>query len=94
MACYNLRSIPKGGLPSTLETLIIWDCSKLVAQHGHWGLEGLTSLKTLDINDCNGVLDSFPARSLPVSLTSFQFRGTPRLQKLERKFSKCRNISS
>ncbi|PON74397.1 LRR domain containing protein [Parasponia andersonii] len=81
--CQNLESLtfppeiesfgPEGGvgLASKLEKLTIWGCNKLVAQHGHWDLKGLTSLKTLRMQSCDVVLDSFPALSFPVSLTSF-----------------------
>ncbi|PON74353.1 LOW QUALITY PROTEIN: LRR domain containing protein [Parasponia andersonii] len=79
--CPKIESFPEGGLPSSLRNLRIDDCSKLVAQHMHWDLHGLTSLKSLEISDCDVVLDSFPVGLLPNSLTSFRLRYLPRLKK-------------
>ncbi|PON74390.1 LRR domain containing protein [Parasponia andersonii] len=81
--CPEIESFPQGGLPSKLEGLRIRNCSKLLAQHGHWDFEGLNSLKTLRIGDCDVVLDSFPAGSLPAaSLTLLFLRNLSGLQSL------------
>ena len=66
--CPETESFPEGALPSKLEELQIHNCNKLLAQHRHWNLERLTSLKTLNIEDCDVALDSFPAGSLPLRL--------------------------
>ncbi|PON49733.1 hypothetical protein TorRG33x02_316670, partial [Trema orientale] len=90
--CNNLRSLPQH-MPSKLEELIIRNCSKLVAQHEHWDFEGLTSLKTLHIEDCDVVLDSFPAGSLPAaSLTELLLENLPGLQSLNG--SAFKNVTS
>ncbi|PON39731.1 LRR domain containing protein [Trema orientale] len=80
--CPKIESFPEGGLPSSLRNLRIDDCNKLVAQHMHWDLHGLTSLKSLEISDCDVVLDSFPGGLLPISLTSFHLRYLPHLKSL------------
>ncbi|PON74395.1 LRR domain containing protein [Parasponia andersonii] len=81
--CPEIESFPEGGLPSKLKGLRIRNCSKLLAQHGHWDFEGLTSLKSLEIGDCDVVLDSFPAGSLPVASLTFLFLfNLPGLQSL------------
>ncbi|PON74394.1 LRR domain containing protein [Parasponia andersonii] len=91
--CPEIESFPQGGLPSKLEVLRIWNCSKLLAQHAHWDFEGLNSLKTLGIGDSDVVLDSLPAGSLPAaSLTFVWLRNLPGLQSLNG--SAFKNVTS
>ncbi|GMN56511.1 hypothetical protein TIFTF001_025627 [Ficus carica] len=80
--CPKISSFPKGGLPSKLNELVLFNCRKLVAQHKHWDLQGVTSLRSLYVSDCNVVLDSFPEGLLPSSLTSLELCSLPHLKNL------------
>lgn len=82
-SCTEIEAFPKGGLPSNLNRLEIWGCCKLVAQSRHWNLQGLTSLRELEIGYCEDImLDSFPEGLLPSSLTSFNLGNLPLLTSL------------
>ncbi|KAM6576783.1 hypothetical protein CsatB_028620 [Cannabis sativa] len=82
--CQDIKLFPHEGLPSTLKELHLCNCSQLVAQHKHWGLQGLNFLKKLSIDGYDGeiVLDSFPEGLLPISLTELSLNYIPNLQKL------------
>ncbi|KAI4323805.1 hypothetical protein L6164_023385 [Bauhinia variegata] len=57
--CKNLKSLPSGGLPSTLNLLSIAFCDKLTPQK-EWELHRLHSLSRLEIESgCKG-MESFP----------------------------------
>ena len=80
--CPEIESFPEGGLPHSLNELVISDCRKLIAQHRRWDLQRLTSLRTLRINYCDVERDSFPEGLLPSSLTSFKLGRLGRLRSL------------
>ncbi|KAF4356284.1 hypothetical protein F8388_000731, partial [Cannabis sativa] len=82
--CQDIKLFPHEGFPSTLKELHLCNCSQLVAQHKHWGLQGLNFLKKLSIDGYDGeiVLDSFPEGLLPISLTELSLNYIPTLQKL------------
>ncbi|KAK7401325.1 hypothetical protein VNO78_12716 [Psophocarpus tetragonolobus] len=68
--CPQLKSFPKGGLPSSLHRLKIECCPKLVGSREEWGLFKLHSLKGLSISDDFENVDSFPEeRLLPPTLS-------------------------
>ncbi|KAL3537623.1 hypothetical protein ACH5RR_000989 [Cinchona calisaya] len=48
--CPEIECFPEGGLPSTLETLYICDCEKLVTSRRDWGLHRLPFLRVCEIN--------------------------------------------
>ncbi|GMN56521.1 hypothetical protein TIFTF001_025636 [Ficus carica] len=80
--CPNIESFPEGGLPSKLDELLSIKCRKLEAQHKHWDLQGVTSLRTLNVSDCDAVLDSFPMGLIPSSIASFKLHNLPHLKSL------------
>lgn len=80
--CPNIESFLEGGLPSKLDELLIIKCCKLMAQHKHWDLQGVTSLRSLNVSDCDAVLNSFPMALLPSSITSFEVHNLPHLKSL------------
>lgn len=81
--CPEIEPFPAGRLPTNVSTLVISKCCKLVAQHNHWDLQGLTSLRKLEIRDCEDImLDSFPEGLLPSSLTSIYLKNLPHLKSL------------
>ncbi|XP_030969562.1 putative disease resistance RPP13-like protein 1 [Quercus lobata] len=45
--CPELESFPEGGLPSSLKSLEICSCDKLIPGRVEWGLQGLSSLRSL-----------------------------------------------
>lgn len=81
-SCPKIESIPEGGLPCNIDTLVISNCRKLMVKHGHWHLHGLTSLRLLCITKCDVVLDSFPEGLLPFSLTSLKLHSLSNLRSL------------
>ncbi|KAJ4830292.1 hypothetical protein Tsubulata_047501 [Turnera subulata] len=84
--CAKLRSFPEGGLPSSIQILVICGCRKLFADRKNWGLQALQSLSRLDIEDCDQVLESFPEETLlPPSLNSFQLCDFKHLKSLDYK---------
>ncbi|KAK2349507.1 putative disease resistance RPP13 protein [Trifolium repens] len=60
----NLESFPRGGLPSNLSSLRIWNCPKLIGSREEWGLFQLNSLKTFAITDEFENVESFPEENL------------------------------
>ncbi|KAL5543718.1 hypothetical protein UlMin_007502 [Ulmus minor] len=81
--CGEIEWWPEGGLPSNLESLVIWGCKKLAAQVKHWDLQ-VTCLRQFSIAGCGEeLLDSFPPEGLlPTSLTSLSISNFRRLKTL------------
>ncbi|KAM4082218.1 hypothetical protein ACJW30_11G154600 [Castanea mollissima] len=84
--CRELESFPEGGLPSSLESLAIHGCEKLIYRRMELGLQGLHSLRSFTIsNHCNE-LESFPEEALlPPNLTDFNILQLPNLKSLNGK---------
>uniref|UniRef100_A0A2N9EUY0 Rx N-terminal domain-containing protein n=1 Tax=Fagus sylvatica TaxID=28930 RepID=A0A2N9EUY0_FAGSY len=84
--CPELESFPEGGLPSNLKTLKIEYCNKVISRRMEWGLQGLHSLKELNIwSNCKEV-ESFPEEALlPPTLTTFEILDFPNLKSLNGK---------
>ncbi|XP_050281684.1 putative disease resistance protein At3g14460 [Quercus robur] len=84
--CPKLESFPEGGLPSSLESLAIHGCEKLISRRMELGLQGLHSLRSFTIsNHCNE-LESFPEEALlPPNLTDFAISYLPNLKLLNGK---------
>ncbi|XP_062086227.1 putative disease resistance protein At3g14460 [Humulus lupulus] len=83
--CQEIKLFPQEGLPSNLKELHLCSCSQLMAQHKHWGLQGLNSLNKLSIcgyDDDDVVFDSFLEGLLPISLTELSLNYIPNLRKL------------
>ncbi|XP_061350102.1 putative disease resistance RPP13-like protein 1 [Gastrolobium bilobum] len=62
--CPQLESFPKGGLPSSLSSLDIRSCPKLIASREELGLSKLHSLKELIVSDDFENVESFPEENL------------------------------
>ncbi|CAL5384403.1 unnamed protein product [Camellia sinensis] len=64
--CPGIESFPEGSLPSSLHSLQIRNCAKLVARRREWGLQKLPSLTRLSIAGeyVEDVLESFPEEGL------------------------------
>jgi Leucine-rich repeat (LRR) protein len=60
----QLESFSRGGLPSNLRELTIYNCPKLIASREEWGLFQLNSLKTLIVSDEFDNVESFPEENL------------------------------
>ena len=70
--CPELESFPDGGLPSSLESLAINRCKKLISRRMELGLQGLHSLRSFKICGYDNELESFPEEALlPPNLTDF-----------------------
>uniref|UniRef100_A0A2N9GDI0 NB-ARC domain-containing protein n=1 Tax=Fagus sylvatica TaxID=28930 RepID=A0A2N9GDI0_FAGSY len=82
--CPELESFPDGGLPSSLNSLEIFFCDKLIARRRGWGLQGLPSLRSFCIRGKCENGESFPERALlPSSLTSLEIWNNPLLKSLD-----------
>uniref|UniRef100_A0A2N9G466 NB-ARC domain-containing protein n=1 Tax=Fagus sylvatica TaxID=28930 RepID=A0A2N9G466_FAGSY len=82
--CPELESFPDGGLPSSLNSLEIFFCEKLIARRRGWGLQGLPSLRSFCIRGKCENGESFPERALlPSSLTSLEIWNNPLLKSLD-----------
>ncbi|CDP13841.1 unnamed protein product [Coffea canephora] len=68
--CPEIECFPEGGLPSTLQSLTISDCKKLMSRRREWGLEKLSSLTHLAIRGPCDEVESFPEEDwrLPCTL--------------------------
>jgi len=62
--CPQLESFARGGLPSSLFSLRITNCPKLVASREEWGLFQLISLKWFIVCDDFENVESFPEENL------------------------------
>ncbi|XP_061982448.1 putative disease resistance RPP13-like protein 1 [Populus nigra] len=83
--CSEVELCPEGGFPSTLQSLWIWKCNKLIAGRMQWGLQTLPSLSHLDIGVDENV-ESFPEEMLlPSSLTSLKIDSLKHLKSLDYK---------
>ncbi|XP_065627788.1 putative disease resistance protein At3g14460 [Quercus suber] len=81
--CTELESFPEGGLPSSLESLAICRCEKLISRRMALGLQGLHSLKSFTISNYHNELESFPEEALlPPNLTDFTIGYLPNLKSL------------
>ena len=84
--CPELESFPEGGLPSSLESLAIYGCEKLISHRMELGLQGLHSLRSFTISDHRKELESFPEEALlPPNLTDFAIGILPNLKSLNGK---------
>ncbi|KAM4082217.1 hypothetical protein ACJW30_11G154500 [Castanea mollissima] len=84
--CPELESFPEGGMPSSLESLAIYGCEKLISRRMELGLQGLHSLKSFTISDHRKELESFPEEALlPPNLTDFAIGILPYLKSLNGK---------
>nr|POF00449.1 putative disease resistance rpp13-like protein 1 [Quercus suber] len=84
--CTELESFPEGGLPSSLESLAICRCEKLISRRMALGLQGLHSLKSFTISNYHNELESFPEEALlPPNLTDFTIGYLPNLKSLNGK---------
>jgi hypothetical protein len=83
--CSEVELCPEGGFPSTLQSLEIWNCHKLIAGRMQWGLQTLPSLSHFTIGDDENV-ESFPEEMLlPSSLTSLNISYLQHLKSLDYK---------
>ncbi|KAF5445891.1 hypothetical protein F2P56_031566 [Juglans regia] len=79
--CESLR----GFLPS-LNSISICRCDKLFANRIRWGLQKLSSVRTMIIADESEDVESFPEVGLlPSSLTSLRICGFPKMKYLDKK---------
>ncbi|XP_024634411.1 putative disease resistance protein At3g14460 [Medicago truncatula] len=80
--CTELESFPRGGLPSHLRNLVIWNCPKLIASREEWGLFQLNSLTSLNIRDHDFEnVESFPEENLlPPTLPTLQLNNCSNLR--------------
>ncbi|KAI9215602.1 hypothetical protein POPTR_T126306v4 [Populus trichocarpa] len=83
--CSEVELCPEGGFPSTLQSLDIWNCNKLIAGRMQWGLQTLPSLSHFTIGEDENV-ESFPEEMLlPSSLTSLKIYNLKHLKSLDYK---------
>ena len=76
----------QGGLPSSLESLAICRCEKLISRRMALGLQGLHSLRSFTISNHDEELESFPEEALlPPNLTDFTIGYLPNLKSLNGK---------
>ena len=81
--CPELESFPEGCLPSSLKSLEICSCDKLIPSRMGWGLQGLPSLRSFSIKGKCENLESFPDRGLlPSSLISLDIWDLQHLKSL------------
>ncbi|CAL5444299.1 unnamed protein product [Camellia sinensis] len=80
--CPEIESFPEGGLPSSLHSLEIPGCSKLIARRREWDLQRLPSLRHFRLAYEDGV-ESFPEEGLlPSTLMSLSIENLPNLKSL------------
>ncbi|XP_057978570.1 putative disease resistance protein At3g14460 isoform X2 [Malania oleifera] len=96
--CRNLESLPQGGLPTTLRSLVIHECEKLKDLHNP--IHHLTSLTELRIEGpgCEDLLlslfsDKAATTMLPTSLRDLSISNFPNLEKLSSKPFQNHNLS-
>ncbi|WCJ30730.1 NB-ARC domain-containing disease resistance protein [Euphorbia peplus] len=81
--CPQLESFLKGGLPSRLQELYIWDCDKVVAGLLQYNLRILPSLSLLKIGGYNHVESLSEETLLPPTLTSLELLQLGKLNTLK-----------
>ncbi|RVW26073.1 putative disease resistance protein [Vitis vinifera] len=70
--CPEIVSFPEGGLPTSLSSLDIWNCYKLMESRKEWGLQTLPSLRRLVIDGgTEEELESFSEEWLLLPSTLF-----------------------
>ncbi|KAJ6934554.1 disease resistance RPP13-like protein 1 [Populus alba x Populus x berolinensis] len=85
IGCSEVELCPEGGFPSTLQSLEIWNCNKLIAGRMQWGLQTLPSLSHFTIGGHENI-ESFPEEMLlPSSLTSLTIYSLEHLKYLDYK---------
>jgi hypothetical protein len=85
--CPQLESFPRGGLPSNLVQLTIWNCPKLIGSREEWGLFQLNSLKYITIrgHEFENV-ESFPEENLlPPTLKWLWLTNCSKLRRMNNK---------
>ncbi|KAJ6944462.1 disease resistance RPP13-like protein 1 [Populus alba x Populus x berolinensis] len=83
--CLEVELCPEGGFPSTLQSLEICRCNKLIAGRMQWGLQTFPSLSRFAIGLDENV-ESFPEEMLlPSSLTSLKIYSLQHLKSLDYK---------
>ncbi|XP_021281488.1 putative disease resistance RPP13-like protein 1 isoform X1 [Herrania umbratica] len=83
--CPGLTSFPDGGFPPNLLSLTIGNCRKITLSFPKWGLYKLTSLKDLNVGDCNLNVTSFPEDStLPLTLVHLRIHHLEHLKFLSK----------
>ncbi|GFY89050.1 NB-ARC domain-containing disease resistance protein [Actinidia rufa] len=76
----------KGGLPSNLLELRIYNCKKLVDRRREWGLQRLPSLRDFELRGDEDVGDSFPEEGLlPSTLTILTIANLSNLKSLNKR---------
>ncbi|KAF5471156.1 hypothetical protein F2P56_011617 [Juglans regia] len=78
--CTNIKRLPEGGLPSSLNDFMIRNCEKLVESRMGWSLQNLASLRYLTIEGGSKDVVSFPEKGLlPTNLISLEISEFPNL---------------
>jgi hypothetical protein len=84
--CPQLKSFPQRSLPSSLSTLRINKCPKLIVSREEWGLFELNSLKEFRLSDDFENVESFPEENLlPPTLTSLRLENCSKLRTINYK---------
>jgi hypothetical protein len=84
--CPEVELLPEGGFPSNLKLLVVVYCEKLFASRMEWGLQKLSSIRSLCIGSKSEDVVSFPEPALmPSCLTSLWFCGFPNMNSLDKK---------
>ncbi|KAG8043567.1 hypothetical protein GUJ93_ZPchr0458g22731 [Zizania palustris] len=74
IVCPSIQSLPKGGLPSSLQELDVSNCKNLQCLPAGIRIRQLTNLKTLKIWNCASML-SLPKNGIPSSLEQLNVGG-------------------
>ncbi|CDP20174.1 unnamed protein product [Coffea canephora] len=82
--CPEIECFPKGGLPTSLQSLYILNCKKLLTSPKTWDLLRLPSLRGLRIDVTDEAVESFPNEDwlLPCTLEYLELRGCQNLKML------------
>ncbi|KAK8714262.1 hypothetical protein V6N13_149455 [Hibiscus sabdariffa] len=87
--CPGIESVPKEGLPSKLESIIIYSSEKLMgsmmSRRREWSLQALPSLTSFSFGFCRELeMECFPdEHMLPSSLTYIRLASLGNLERLE-----------
>ncbi|CDP14376.1 unnamed protein product [Coffea canephora] len=92
-SCPELECFPKGGLPSSLQSLDISNCKKVMSCRREWGLEKLPSLINLSIGGTDEI-ELFPEKDwlLPSNLKTLLLMDHKNLKMLN--YSGLRHLTS